>query len=91
MHRVVSVQALSDWKLSIRFTDGTSGIISLKERLFGPMFEPLKNPALFAQAALDEFGAICWPNGADLAPHAIYQRLAPHEGAPNAAGIASTD
>ena len=40
------------------------------------MFEPLRDPVLFAQAYVDEFGAICWPNGADLAPDALYQRIA---------------
>ena len=40
------------------------------------LFEPLKDPDLFAQAKVDEFGATCWPNGADLAPDALYRQLA---------------
>jgi hypothetical protein len=75
MEKIVSVQVLPDWRLDIRFSDGTSGMISIKDRLFGPMFEPLKDQAYFAQAKVDEFGAICWPNGADLAPDAIYEVL----------------
>jgi len=39
------------------------------------MFEPLRDPALFVQVRIDEFGAISWPNGADLAPDALYERL----------------
>jgi len=31
------------------------------------MFEPLKDPAFFARARVDEFGAVYWPNDADLA------------------------
>jgi len=38
------------------------------------MFEPLKDAAFFAQAKVDEFGAVCWPNGVDLAPDALYRR-----------------
>lgn len=75
MHRVESVEALEDHFLHVRFEDGTEGTISLVDRLFGPMFEPLRSSELFKQVAIDEFGAICWPNGADLAPDALYQRL----------------
>ena len=75
MEKIVSMQVLPDWRLDIRFSDGTSGVISIKDRLFGPMFEPLKDQAYFAQARVDEFGAICWPNGADMAPDALYAIL----------------
>jgi Protein of unknown function (DUF2442) len=71
----VSVKAEVDWKLEIAFSDGTRGTVSLKDRLFGPVFEPLKDPKLFAQVTVDEFGAVCWPNGADLAPDALYAKL----------------
>ena len=47
----------------------------LKERLFGPVFEPLRESALFCQVSVDQFGAVCWPNGADLAPDALYERI----------------
>jgi hypothetical protein len=75
MHAVALVRALSEFRLEVTFDDGTSGIVSLKGRLFGPVFEPLRDPVLFAQASVDEFGAICWPNGADLAPDALYENL----------------
>ncbi len=75
MEKLTRIQALPDWRLEVRFSDGTSGVISIKERLFGPVFEPLKDPEFFAQASIDEFGAICWPNGADLAPDAIYMEI----------------
>ena len=45
------------------------------ERLFGPMFEPLRDSELFRQVSIDEFGAVCWPNGADLAPDGLYESL----------------
>jgi hypothetical protein len=75
MGKIVSVKARADWKLEIAFSDGTRGTVSLKDRLFGPVFEPLKDPKLFAQVTVDEFGAVCWPNGADLAPDALYAKL----------------
>lgn len=75
MHRVVKVDALEGYRLSIVFDDGVAGIVDLSERLFGPVFEPLKDPTIFRQVAIDEFGAVCWPNGADLAPDALHARL----------------
>jgi hypothetical protein len=59
----------------VEFSDGVHGEVDLGERLFGPVFEPLKDETLFSQVTIDEFGAICWPNGADLAPDALHERL----------------
>jgi hypothetical protein len=75
MKRIVFVKAEPDWKLEVTFSDGARGVVSLKDRLFGPVFEPLKDPAFFRQVRIDEFGAVCWPNGADLAPDALYETI----------------
>jgi hypothetical protein len=72
---VVSVQPLQDYHLEVLFDDGTGGIIPLKDRLFGPMFEPLRDIAFFRQVSVDQYGVVCWPNGADLAPDAMYEQL----------------
>ncbi len=76
MHRVTTVAAKPHYILAITFEDGTYGEVSIVDRLFGPMFEPLKDPAFFAQVRVDDFGAVCWPNDADLAPDALYRRIA---------------
>jgi hypothetical protein len=39
------------------------------------VFEPLRDEAVFRQVTIDEYGAVCWPNGPDLAPDAMYSRL----------------
>jgi hypothetical protein len=75
MERVISAKPLDNFKIEVEFPDGTHGIISLKDRLFGPVFEPLKDPDYFARLTIDEFGVMCWPNGADIAPDALYERL----------------
>jgi hypothetical protein len=75
MQRVISVQALEHAQLSVEFDDGTRGVVSLADRLFGPVFEPLHDPEFFQQVFDDEFGAIAWPNGADLAPDALDDKL----------------
>lgn len=75
MHRVIQVETLTGYRLRLTFDDGTQGVVSLGDRLFGPMFEPLKDPDFFAQASVDDFGAVYWPNQADLAPDALYWRV----------------
>ena len=38
-------------------------------------FEPLRDPAYFAQVFVDEFGAVAWPNGVDLCPDSLYRDI----------------
>jgi hypothetical protein len=75
MKRMTKISVLSGHRLQVQFDDGVSGTISLADDLFGPVFEPLKDETVFAQVRLDEFGAPCWPNGADIAPDAIYAEI----------------
>jgi hypothetical protein len=72
--KVVEVKPLDGYKLWLRFQDGVSGTVDLSGELWGPMFEPLKDAALFAQAAIHpELETVTWPNGADLAPEFLYR------------------
>ncbi len=76
MNLVASVKPLPGFRIDIRFQDGTSGELDLSGWLFGPVFEPLaRDPELFKQVFVDEYGAVCWPNGTDLAPDALYRQL----------------
>jgi hypothetical protein len=75
MRKVVSVEARPEYTLFLIFDDGTQGEISIADRLFGSMFEPLKNAGFFEQVKVDSYGAVCWPNDADLDPDALYQKL----------------
>ena len=72
--KVVEVRPLEGYKLWLRFQDGVSGTVDLSGELWGPMFEPLKDNTLFAQATIHpELETVTWPNGADLAPEFLYQ------------------
>lgn len=71
--RVTSADVCGDFKLCLKFNDGTSKTVDLEGHLRGPIFEPLKDPAYFSQGALDPVcGTVVWPNGADIAPEALH-------------------
>ena len=75
MIKVISVEAKSNYVLSLTFNDGLQGELSIKDRLFGEMFEPLKEPNYFSQVAVDDYGVVCWPNEADLAPETLHKKI----------------
>jgi hypothetical protein len=76
MLRVTAVKYIDDYRLWLRFDDGTEGTINLLEHFNGPMFEPLKDIKFFMQVVLDpELGTIVWPNGVDLAPEFLKKNL----------------
>ena len=78
-YKIRSVEHLGDFRLRLAFADGRMTEIDLADKLsctVGPVFEALRDPALFAQVAVDpELGTIMWPNGADLAPDALQARV----------------
>lgn len=58
------------------FADGTEGDLDLRNELYGEVFEPLKNPELFKRFSVrPEFQTLVWPNGADLAPEFLYEKI----------------
>ncbi|MHC1745184.1 MAG: DUF2442 domain-containing protein [Syntrophobacteraceae bacterium] len=77
MNEVTKVEYRGEYVYYILFDDGVEGEIDLSAYLTrGPIFEPLKDRSLFSKATV-EGGTIGWPNGADIAPESLYERLVP--------------
>ena len=71
---ITSVEILGDYVLRVRFEDGISSEIDLQPVLYGEMYGPLRDPALFRQVRLDpEVGTLVWPNGADFDPWTLHE------------------
>lgn len=80
--RVSSVAVLPECRLRVTFIDGTAGEINMyrflsNPKLDGSVFESLRDPVMFAQVKV-VLGAVQWPNGADLAPDAMYDAIREH-------------
>jgi hypothetical protein len=73
---VVEARYVKDYTVWLRFSDGLAGEVDLRDELYGEVFEPLKDPAVFRSFAVQpEWRTIAWPNGADLAPEFLHEAV----------------
>lgn len=62
------------YAIRVDFTNGATHDVDLTGDLHGEVFEPLRDPTLFARAVVNpETGTVEWPNGADFAPKFLYE------------------
>lgn len=74
---IKSAEYIESYRLRLTFSDGKIGDIDLASELWGEVFEPLKDLAIFKSFKVDqELGTVVWPNGADFAPEFLYQSAA---------------
>ena len=74
--RIKKLQYKKNYLYTIRFEDGTEGDINFSPHLWGEAFEMLKNRSYFQKAFIDKTtGTITWPNGVDIAPETLYEKL----------------
>src|SRR5438477_5517837 len=73
---VVEARHIGGFVIWLRFRDGTAGEIDLEQELYGPVFEPLRDAAVFKQFRVhEEFRTLVWPNGADFAPEFLHDNV----------------
>jgi len=67
---------LPGYRLFLRFNNGEAGAVDLSGELDGEVFEPLRDPALFATAYQHPvMRTAAWANGADFAPEFLLDLL----------------
>ena len=72
---VKSARYLRKTLVELTFTNGEMKVVDLAPLMNGPVFVRAKQPAVFKKLFVDG-GTVCWPNGADLAPEALYEAQA---------------
>jgi hypothetical protein len=73
MLHVETAKVVGPYQLSVQFSTGETKRINLRPLLKGPVFRPLRDLGFFNLVRVDpECRTVVWPNGADLAPEALY-------------------
>ena len=76
---VKSAKHVGGYKVRIEFSNGDSGVADLESDLWGPMFEPLRDPEKFKRFNVsDVLHTLVWENGADLAPEHLHKKVSDH-------------
>lgn len=77
MIKIRQAKYLAEWKFTVEFSTGETGVLDLQELVHRPgeMVTPLRDAAVFRQFYL-ELGALSWPNGFDLSPGAVHREMA---------------
>ena len=73
---VIRAEPRGGYRLFLRFSNEAEGEWDFGDLVAegGEMVEPLRDPAFFARAFLDD-GVVTWPNGFDLDPIALHAEM----------------
>ena len=75
------VTPLPGYRLFLRFNNGAAGEVDLSAELEGEVFEPLRDPAMFATASQHPImRTAAWANGADLTPEYLLDLMRAQRG-----------
>jgi len=76
MLEVTRAEYEEGYKIHVSFNNGEEGVVDLKDALWGPMFEPLRDVGAFQRFRVSEvLHTICWDNDADFAPEFLYAKM----------------
>jgi hypothetical protein len=80
---VVEARPLPGYRLWVRFADGTMGEDDLSHLVGQGVFQRWERPGEFERVRVDpDAGTVVWPGDLDIAPDALYERIASHAPAP---------
>lgn len=81
---VTEAKVVGPHSIVLTFDNGVQKRVNLRQELYGPIFEPLRDPSSFAKAYVDpDSRTVAWPNGADFAPDFLYRLEAEETPAPS--------
>ena len=75
--QVKKADYLNNYKLYVKFNDGTEGKVDLENTIFSDkrqIFKELRNKEMFKNFRI-AFNTVCWSNNLDLAPEYIKEKF----------------
>jgi hypothetical protein len=86
MLAVTTAEYVEAYKIRLCFNNGEAGVVDLRDSLWGPMFEPLRDLIAFKRFTVsDVLHTLCWDNDADFAPEFLYEKMVEQAHATDAA------
>lgn len=75
MNTVVEVRALENYRIWLRFGDGSQGEIDLSDIAGRGVFSAWADRNVFTAVRVEKAGGIEWPGEIDMCPDVLYLRL----------------
>jgi hypothetical protein len=75
MMKLLDVQPRPNYRLWLRYADGTEGEVDLSDLAGRGVFKLWDEPGVFEQVQIGDDGALYWNDEFDLCPDAMYLRL----------------
>lgn len=83
MLEVLSAEYVRGYRIRIEFSSGERGEVDLEDALWGPVFEPVRDPEAFRRFRVSPvLHTIAWENDADLAPEFLRDKMVEQAAAP---------
>ncbi|MCL2103644.1 MAG: DUF2442 domain-containing protein [Kiritimatiellaeota bacterium] len=71
----IEVKALGKYSVFVEFSDGVQGVVDFASLAHKGVFCAWDKDNLFAQAHINDYGAIAWNEDIDICPDGVYLRL----------------
>lgn len=72
---VTGLEARENYKLWLRYSDGTEGEVDLSDMTGTELFADWNVPGVFEQVELGEYGEVLWTEDASLCADSLYLNL----------------
>lgn len=75
MLKIIHAEALSGYRLRLRFADGVEGEIDLSQLVGKGVFQLWRDPEAFRSVAIGSAGEVRWSDEVDLCADALYLEI----------------
>ena len=75
MKHIITVAALEDYKLSLEFDDGVTGIADVSDLVGKGVFSLWNDFAEFRKVLIGSSGELVWGDQLDLCPDSLYMKI----------------